>query len=149
MRRIGSNDARLTACVSKRRNTVRGGFTLVEVLAAVVLLSIGLLAVLSAAQAARETQQRAVCMAAGRTVAQSKIEEARATSWASLDGLAGSTSDPSLPAGNTIVVATSQFNNSLGQPDADLKKVTVTVSWPEADGTPRAVVYETVIGNKN
>lgn len=148
MHRNKAHDAgTLTACVSKR-SFGHGGFTLVEVLAAVVLLSVGLLAVLSAGQAGRETQQRAVYMAAGRLLAQTKVDEARAISFASINHMAGTGTDSSLPPGNSITVAVSQYTNSSGQPDPDLKRVLVTVAWPEAKGS-RSVVYETLIANKN
>lgn len=148
MRRALLNDAKpITACVS-RRYLVHGGFTLVEVLAAVLLLSVGLLAVLSAGQAARETQQRAVYLAAGRIVGQTKVEQARATPFSQLDQLTHNGSDPSLPPGNTVNVVVSQYTNSVGQPDPDMERVSVTVTWPEAEGT-RSVVYETLIANKN
>jgi prepilin-type N-terminal cleavage/methylation domain-containing protein len=136
-----------TACVSKR-SLVHGGFTLVEVLAAVVLLSIGLLAVLSAGQAARETQQRAVYMAAGRTIAQTKVDEARATHFDQLDQLVGSYSDPSLPPHNTVSTSVSPYTNPMGQADPNLGRISVTVTWPEGAST-RSIVYETLIANKN
>jgi len=126
-----------------------GGFTLVEVLAAVVLLSVGLLAVLTAGEAARETQQRAVYMAAARTIAQAKVEEARSTPFDELDQLVvPPSSDPSLPPGNTIQVAVAPMTNGMGQPDPDLAQYSVTVSWPEGKST-QSIVYETLIGNKN
>lgn len=124
-----------------------GGFTLVEVLAAVVLLSVGLLAVLSAGQAARETQQRAAYMASGRAIAQSKVDEARATDFARLNDVEGTGSDPSLPPGNTFTVVVSTYTNYLGQADPDLERLTVTVTWPEAQSS-RTIVYETLIANK-
>lgn len=148
MHRVKTNDAGpTTACVS-RRFLAHGGFTLVEVLAAVMLLSVGLLAVLSAGEAARDTQQRAICMSAGRIVAQAKVEEARATSFGLLNQLVGSSTDPSLPPGNSVVVAVAPYTNSAGDPDPNLKRYSVTVTWPEGAGR-RSIVYETLIANKN
>ena len=48
------------ACQERGTRHSPGGFTLAEVLAAVLLLAIGLLAVIAAAQGARDSQQRAV-----------------------------------------------------------------------------------------
>ncbi len=137
-----------TACVS-RRLCVHGGFTLIEVLAAVALLSVGLLAVLTAGQAGRETQQRALYLSTARNIAQSKIDRARAVQYQSIDGVVpGTWTDATLPGPNSVTVTVSQFINSLGQPDPDLKKVNVTVVWPEG-GTSQSLVYETLICNPN
>jgi prepilin-type N-terminal cleavage/methylation domain-containing protein len=131
-------------------NGIRGerqsarGFTLVEIIAACLLLSIGLLAVLAAVQAARETQQRALYLSIGRNIAQSKIEKARSMSIDNISSLAGTTQDSSLPAGNSVTISVSRY------PDASqihLYRVTVTVSWPEQKGT-RRLTYETLIARK-
>ncbi|MCE5315396.1 MAG: type II secretion system protein [Armatimonadota bacterium] len=120
-------------------STIRnGGFTLVEVLAAVVLLSIGLLAVLSAGSAARETRQRAVYLSIGRNAAQSAIEHARSNQ----DYTLPSSTVTGLPSGNSIVLAAELIAGSYG--DAKIKHVWVTVTWPEGSGT-RKVFYETYI----
>lgn len=117
------------------------GFTLVEILAATLLLSIGLLAVMSAAQAARETQRRALYLSIGRNIAQSKIDRLRSTPISSITSQAGTSTDPSLPKGNSVQVAVSRYPNT-GVPD--LYKGTVTVTWPEHKGT-RRIRYETLI----
>ena len=119
------------------------GFTLVEVLAAVALLSIGLLAVLAAGRAARETQTRAVYLSIGRNIAQTKIEELRTTPSAISD-YDTETTDPSLPDGNSVVVECSPYSGSFDPP---MTQAVVTVSWPEQRGT-RTIVYETLIRPK-
>lgn len=111
---------------------------------AVLLLSIGLLAVVTATQASRDTQQRAIYLAAGRTIAQSKIDELRVAPTGSLLGMAGNSQSPSLPNGNSIQVSVSRY------PDASqihLYRATVTVNWSEARGT-RRISYETLIVRK-
>jgi prepilin-type N-terminal cleavage/methylation domain-containing protein len=120
------------------------GFTLVEVLSAVLLLSIGLLAVLTADQASRETQQRAVYISIGRGIAQSKVEKLRAAPIDSLPSFAGSSQDSSLPSGNLIQVAVVGYPNPSC---TSLYKCTVTVTWPEGRGT-RKVCYETLIARR-
>lgn len=118
-----------------------GGFTLVEVLAAAALLTIGMLAVLAVVQASRETQQRTIYLSAGRNIAQSKIEMARAESFDNLNSLAGRTSDSALPKGNVINTAVANYPTFT---EPDLKRVTVTVTWPEGRGT-RRICYDTLI----
>ena len=124
----------------KREN---GGFTLVEVLAAVLLLSIGLLAVLTADRAANETQLRAAYLSVGRNIAQSRIDDLRS---APIDSIAGSgpVEDPNLPKGNQVNVAVTAYP-AAGE--NDIYKAVVTVTWPEKRGT-RKVCYETLITRK-
>lgn len=132
----------MNGCHKRRQSML--GFTLVEILAACLLLSIGLLAVLTAVRAARETQQRALYLSIGRNIAQSKIDKARSMSVDNISSMAGTTQDSSLPAGNSITVSVNRY------PDASqihLYRVTVTVSWPEQRGT-RRLTYETLIARK-
>ena len=119
------------------------GFTLVEVLAAVALLSIGLLAVLTADQAARETQTRAVYMSIGRNIAQTKIEELRATPFGTIPPVAHTT-DSSLPNGNDITVKCTPYS---AHANAAIARAVVAVSWTEHLGT-RTIVYDTLIVRK-
>lgn len=118
-----------------------GGFTLVEVLAAVLLLSIALMAIMTANAAARDAQQRAVSQAVARNVAQSIIEQLRSAPIDSIPTMTFPTSDSSLPTGNSIVVSVSGYPNSI---ETNLYCATVTVSWPEGAGT-RSMQYETLI----
>ena len=120
------------------------GFTLVEIMAAVLLLSIGLLAVLTASRAARETQRRALNISIGRNVAQSRIERLRSLPIESLAAQAGTTTDASLPPGNSVQTAVVGYPTA---PEPHMRRVTVSVAWPEQNGT-RTVRYETLIVRK-
>jgi len=119
------------------------GFTLVEVLAAVLLLSIGLMAIISAMAASRDSQTRARRIFIARHIALSGIEELRAASAGGIAGLCGQTvtQDPSLPPGNSVKVLVARY------PDISEDKIfraVVSVSWPEGRGT-RTIRYETLI----
>ncbi len=125
-----------------RRTTSKGGgFTLVEVLAAVLLLSIALLAIMTANTAARGVQQRAVCQSVARNIAQSIIDQLRSAPIDTVSTMTFPATDSSLPSGNSIVVSASGYPNSG---ESNLYKATVTVSWPEGAGT-RSIQYETLI----
>jgi len=118
-----------------------GGFTLVEVLAAVLLLSIALMAIMTADTAARGMQERAVSQAAARNIAQSIIEQLRSAPIDSIRTMTFPATDSSLPSGNSIVVSVSGYPSSG---ETNLCRATVTVSWPEGAGT-RTMQYETLI----
>lgn len=128
--------------LTSRRKRRQGGYTLVEVLASVVILSIGLLAIVSSMQASRDSQQRARCMTIAKNIAQSQIEGLRSLPWAQVK-TQPDTSDPSLPSGNTISVTVSNYPNSSS---TNLVLATVVVRWPENSGS-RAWTYETLIAN--
>lgn len=120
------------------------GFTLVEVLAATALLSIGLLAVIVTSGTAREYHQRAVWLSVGRAVAQNRIEQLRSMAFDSLPDQAGTQSDPALPKGNSIVTTISGYPTT---DVTDLYRVVVRVSWPEGNGI-RTITYETLVARK-
>jgi hypothetical protein len=113
------------------------------VIAATFLISIGLVAVLLGASAARDTQDRTTYLSEARCIAQSRVEQMRAISFGSITSLAGSSTDSSLPAGNTIVVTVAPYPNSS---ETDIYKGTVTVTWHEGNGN-HSITYETLISN--
>lgn len=120
------------------------GFTLVEVLVAVVLLSIGLLAAITASKAGQDTLARARCISVARNIAQGKIDELRSGSMDAILTAGSDTSDPALPKGNHVIVAASRYPDNN---EYNLVKLTVTISWPERKGT-RTVRYETLVVRK-
>lgn len=130
--------------LSLKTRSRNGGFTLVEVLAAVLLLSIAMLAIISANSAARGAQQRAVNMAVGRNVAQSIVDQLRAAPIDSITTMTFPAGDSALPAGNSIAVSVGGYPNSG---ETRLFKATVTVSYPEANST-RSIKYETLIARR-
>ncbi|MCX8052711.1 MAG: prepilin-type N-terminal cleavage/methylation domain-containing protein [Armatimonadetes bacterium] len=122
----------------------RSGFTLVEVLSAAVIMSIGLLAVIAASQVARDTQKRALYMSIGRTIAQSRMEKLRSLPMEQLDAQAGTTQNSSLPAGNSVQTIVEPYPTSS---EPNMRRVTVVVRWPEGNGI-HTVRYETLIVRK-
>lgn len=126
------------------RLSKRGGFTLVEVLAAVLILSISLLAIITAMAAARDMQRRTVYIAVGRNIAQSRIEQLRAAPIDTISTMAGTGTNGSLPAGNTVATSVSPYPDAL---QTSLYLVQVTVAWTEGRGV-RTIRYETLIARQ-
>jgi hypothetical protein len=65
----------------------------------------------------------------------------RSVSFDSIAGQAGSSSDSSLPAGNSIAVTAAPYPTSS---EPDMYKGTVTVTWHEGNGN-HSITYETLI----
>lgn len=115
-----------------------------EVLAAVMILSVAMLAIISAMAASHDIQRRAHYIAIGRNIAQSKIEELRAVDADKYWSITGISSDTTLPSGNSISVKVSEY------PVVDKKELylaQVVVTWPEGQGV-REVTYETLIAKR-
>ena len=115
------------------------GFTLVEVLSAALILSIGLLAIVSAMQASRKSQQSAVYMNIAMNAAQSQIEGIRSLNWNNIAD-PPDTTVPALPFGNVLSVTVNKYPNAQ---ENKLYKIIVAVTWPEGSGT-RSWTYETL-----
>ena len=120
------------------------GFTLAEVLVAVMILSVVLITTIGAMAAARETQRRASNIALGRSIAQSRIEQMRSASCGKYPTMTGVSADSSLPAGNTVSVSASEYPNESQQ---QIYLVQVTVSWTEGSGV-RNIHYETLVAQR-
>lgn len=119
----------------------RRGFTLPEILVATVLLSIGILAVLSSITVARQTQARLARMTSARVVANSMMEELRSVPLSTLDGLSTTSTSNMLPAGNQVLVTATRY------PDEDHTRslrVLVRVQWPEGSTTDE-IIRESII----
>lgn len=118
-----------------------GGYTLVEILVAVVILSIALLAIMSAISIAQDTQTRAFHMAIARDIAIMRMEDYRSAGGDSIANPVTPYSSPDLPSGNVITPAASKY------PDAAsdcLWRAIVTVRWPEGR-TTRSITYDTLL----
>lgn len=123
-----------------RKEKKIAGFTLVEVLSSVVILSVALLSIITAMQAARETQQRAQYMHIAMNATQSQIERLRSLSFKHIS--APSTSIVTgLPTGNTLTVTVNKYPTSS---EGRLYLVVATAAWSEGKGT-RTCTSETLI----
>ncbi len=107
------------------------GFSLMELMVALVVISVGILALARLFPSATRAQEQSKLQAAATLYAQEKLEELSATSW----------SDAALSAGrHPAGTATENLGangawhryyqvTAMAAPMDDLKKVTVTVTW--------------------
>ena len=120
------------------------GSTIAEVMIALVILSIGILAVSQLFPASSRSQVQARMTNSANYYAQEKLEQIRGLSWTDT-GL----TDGRHPASGDEPLGTSQQWHryyevrTLAAPLASLKKVTVTVQW--SLGGPRSVTSTTYV----
>lgn len=109
----------------------RGGFTIVELIVAMVVFAIGVLGLAATTATVARLMGSASRQTIAATVAQSRIENLRARSCASL--ASGSETVRGVTSTWTVVVATRGDS------------VTETVTFPTAGGKTRTRVYKTMI----
>ena len=114
------------------------GFTLLEVLVAIVVLSVALLGTASLTGSIIGYNQFADQVTAATTLAQGKIEELKNTDYVSI---AGSTDTQSI----NSTTYSREWDVSDDSPAPDMKTITVTVGW-NWKGAARDMVLRTIIG---
>ena len=100
------------------------GFSLIEVLVALVILTIALLALAGLMVTTTKNNSFGGHMTEAATFAQDKLEELRVTPWANINTGA----DPVPPKGSTGISYNRNWTVVTNVPDT-LRTVTVTVSW--------------------
>jgi type II secretion system protein I len=100
------------------------GFTLMEVLVAMVLLTLGLLGVAKLTIGVIKGNSYSKNVTTATVVAQQQIEQAQRLGYTNLDSLAGSTT---VSMGDKTFTRTTTVTNST--PAANMKTVSVAVSW--------------------
>jgi prepilin-type N-terminal cleavage/methylation domain-containing protein len=118
----------------------RRGYTLVEVLVAVSILSIVLIGIMAAINVAQDTQDRAMNIAAARDIAVSRLETYRNLSPVQFGTVPASDISAALPTGNSIACSVASY----GGTNTFIYRATVSVSWPEGKGS-RTVSYESLL----
>ena len=131
----------LSRQLSRSLRANHSGYTLVEVLVAVIVLSIALLAVLSAISVSSDTQTRAANMAMAHDIAVTHMEDCRSMTEAAILGALPNYSSPDLPPGNSVTVTASRYPNPGS---THMFQATVTITWPEGRGS-RSVTYGTLL----
>lgn len=120
-----------------------GGFTLVEVLVSILILSIALMATLSAIDVSQDTLSRSANMAVARDIAIREAERLRSASSSYIQGLDGDDqySSSDLPPGNQITRTASLYPDDSSE---SLWLASVIVTWPEGSST-RSIRYDTLL----
>lgn len=139
---------------SAKRRRARQGFTLIEAIAAVVVLSISVPAMLYAVRGAHIQRVNPIMASTARWLATERLEDVIADSQSSTRGYAYVIN--ANYAAETPVTSFTGYNRSVNivETASDLtsagtgyKKVTVTVSWTDATATVRSLSIATVVTN--
>lgn len=114
----------------------KNGFTLVEILVAIVILSIGLLGMAALSVGIAQSNRLSRDFSVATTLAQDKMEEIRRLNYASVS------SETKVPCSGSF----SQFSREIivdpNSPAADMKTVTVKVYW---DSDSHNVELKTIV----
>lgn len=100
------------------------GFTLLEVIVAISILTVGILAVASMQSSAIWGNAFASRQTEGSTIALDRTEKLMALPYEDADLAAGSHTDPSPPSGYSVT-----WSVTDDSPLSNAKRVTVTVTW--------------------
>jgi len=108
------------------RTNREGGFTLIEMLIAVSILSAGLLALGSMKVSAIGGNAHSANVTEGSTLAADRLEKLLALPYTHADLTSGAHVDPSPPAGRTV-----RWNIVDNAPLLNTKTITLTVQWTD------------------
>lgn len=111
------------------------GFSLLEVLIAAVVLTIGVISLSQAFNSGVAVSADAESVDRALSIAQARVEEIKNTAFGSISS-GGPTSDANFPNFSTTATVTG----------TDPKQVAVTVAW-DAEGQPTSVTLNTLVAN--
>jgi len=119
------------------------GFTIIEVMIALVVLSFGLLALGKLTASTISGNHFAAQLSAATTLAQDKLEDVKQGSYASIASETETGVDEQANSGGIFDRVTQVSDD---QPASGMKTVTVTVSW-DWNGSSHDVVLKTIVAN--
>jgi len=122
-----------------RRGKHEGGFTLIEMLVAVSILSAGLLALGSMQVSAISGNAHSANVTDSSTLAADRLEKLLALPYTHADLSSGAHMDPNPPAGRTVL-----WNIVDNAPLANTKTITLTVQWTD-HGIQKSVTMQRII----
>ena len=122
-----------------RRVKHEGGFTLIEMLIAVSILSAGLLALGSMQVSAISGNAHSANVTDSSTLAADRLEKLLALPYTHADLFSGAHMDPNPPAGRTVL-----WNIVDNAPLANTKTITLTVQWTD-HGIQKSVTMQRII----
>lgn len=136
-----------------RTGSVRGeeGFTLIEIIVAIMLLVVALLGMASVTTMVIKGNSFSKMMTTATTLAQDKMEDLNDTRYTALP--VGVATDYATVRGTVQASATGAYFRrsstvTANSPAANMKSISVTVSWPQPSPT-HSVTVNTIVGAGN
>lgn len=125
----------------RRQVSFQSGFTLLEVLVAIVILSIGLLGTAGLTTGVIRGNHYSKNVTSATAAAQTKLEAIKSGGYAN----ATTANFPS----DTVSMGGTSFTRTIaitsGSPAANMKTVSVTMTWNESNNTARSVNLQTIL----
>jgi type IV pilus assembly protein PilV len=119
------------------------GFTLIEILVALVILSVGLLALISISLTVMKSNAFADKMTMATTLAQDRLEEIQSTAYEEVNSVNFPSEDYGAISGFSAFRREVTIANDF--PLINMKTITVTVLWRDGAGNSHNIQLKTVI----
>ena len=127
----------------RRLRDNNSGFTLIEVLAAMLILSVGLLGIAALITGIISSNKLSNRISTATVIAQDKMEQIRMTGYSGMPVSDTTTTEDYNSITNYSLYKRVTFTE-VANPDAGMKKITVTVSW---DSDAHSVELKTIIAD--
>jgi len=132
------------------------GFTFIEIVAAIAILAVGILAILTLFPVGIESSKKAAVRTKAALLGEMKMEELRATTTFDLLADVAKTTftaaeDPEQHYQFSVTVTEAPKAYAPGSTDPNLKKVVVSVFWPAAEtveNKQQRMDFTTYVGNR-
>ena len=129
----------------RRRSRAAGGFTLLEILAALTILAVGVLGVAAGLLFAMDLSSRSRADTQALYLAEEQLEMFRIMSTSDVEAIAAEgavsndTSNPISPAGDDSTEYNRQWQIELDTPEPGVMTITVMVNWVDGRGVTRTI----------
>jgi prepilin-type N-terminal cleavage/methylation domain-containing protein len=141
----------------RKRHGSTKGFTLIEVLAACLVLSLAFISTMSCLSTAFQMLDTARNITLASQIAESQIEDFRLKSWAQLSTYATGTS-VAINVGTAMAGSFSSADaaaisgrfsatRTITDVRTDLKRIVIAINWNDSNGRPHTRSYETLLGH--
>lgn len=123
----------------------KGGFTLLELLVALTILSVGLLGTAALTTGIMRGNFFSKNITSATAVAQTTIEGAQRVGYAAVNTYVADSSKvpPTVSLGGVSFSQSASVTNN--SPASNMKTVSITVSWNEANNAARSVTLQTIL----